>query len=161
MDILTSIPVAIYDGEAIPSVLESVNERISRRAFENFVARGCVEGHSLKDWLERETIIRLAPVVSVDREDITVEVLLPEIDLPNIAVHIAPRQFLISSDIDEDGLQICQVIDLPYEVSMDGVDAEQTVIWFASPPPWLSLRREIRRKKALARLRRNRSAEET
>lgn len=128
MDILTSIPVAVYDGEAIPCVLERVNERISRRAFENFVARGCLEGHGLEDWLEaeRETIIRLAPVVSVDREDIIVEVLLPEIDLSNIAVHIAPRQFLISSDIDEDGLQICQVIDLPYEVSMDGVDAEQT-----------------------------------
>ena len=75
---------------------------------------------------EPETTSDHAPVVSVDREDITVEVLLPEIDLPNIAVHIAPRQFLISSDIDEDGLQICQLIDLPYEVSMDGVDAEQT-----------------------------------
>jgi hypothetical protein len=128
MDILTSIPVPVYDGQNIPSVIERVNERISRRAYENFVARGCVEGHSLEDWLEaeRETLIRLAPVVSVDPQDITVEVLLPEIDLPNLAVHIAPRQFLISSDIDEDGLQICQVIDLPYEVSMDGVDAEQT-----------------------------------
>ena len=128
MDILTSIPVAVYDGQNIPSVIERINQRISRRAYENFVARGCVDGHSLEDWLEaeRETIIRLAPVVSVDPQDITVEVLLPEIDLPNLAVHIAPRQFLISSDIDEDGLQICQVIDLPYEVSMDGVDAEQT-----------------------------------
>jgi hypothetical protein len=128
MDILTSIPVAVYDGKNIPSVIERVNERISRRAYENFVARGCIEGHSLEDWLdaERETIIRLAPVVTVDPQDITVEVLLPEIDLPNLAVHIAPRQFLISSDIDEDGLQICQVIDLPYEVSMDGVDAGQT-----------------------------------
>ena len=128
MDILTSIPVAVYDGQNIPSVMERIHERISRRAYENFVARGCVDGHSLEDWLEaeRETIIRLAPVVSVDPQDVTVEVLLPEIDLPNLAVHIAPRQFLISSDIDEDGLQICQVIDLPYEVSMDGVDAEQT-----------------------------------
>jgi DUF2934 family protein len=128
MDILTSIPVPVYDGQNISSVIDRVNERIARRAHENFVARGCVEGHSLEDWLdaERETIIRLAPVVTVDPQDITVEVLLPEIDLPNVAVHIAPRQFLISSDIDEDGLQICQVIDLPYEVSMDGVDAEQT-----------------------------------
>jgi hypothetical protein len=128
MDILTSIPVAVYDGQNISSVIDRVNERIARRAHENFVARGCVEGHSLEDWLdaERETIIRLAPVVTVDPQDITVEVLLPEIDLPNVAVHIAPRQFLISSDIDENGLQICQVIDLPYEVSMDGVDAEQT-----------------------------------
>ena len=128
MDSRTSIPVALYDGQKIPSVIERVNERISRLAYENFIARGCVEGHSLEDWLdaERETIIRLAPVVTVDSQDITVEVLLPEIDLPNLAVHIAPRQFLISSDIDEDGLRICQVIDLPYEVSMDGVDAEQT-----------------------------------
>ena len=128
MDILTSFPVAVYDGQNIPSVMERIHERISRRAYENFVARGCVDGHSLEDWLEaeRETIIKLAPVVSVDPQDITVEVLLPEIDLPNLAVHIAPRQFLISSDIDEDGLRICQVIDLPYEVSMDGVDAEQT-----------------------------------
>ena len=127
MDILTSIPVAVHDGQNIPSVIERVNERISRRAYENFVARGCVDGHSLEDWLEaeRETIIRLAPVVSVGPQDITVEVLLPEIDLPNLAVHIAPRQFLISSDIDEDGLQICQVIDLPCDISMDGVDAEQ------------------------------------
>ena len=128
MDILTSIPVAVYDGQNIPSVIERVNKTISQRAYENFIARGCVEGHSLEDWLdaERETIIRLTPVVTVDPQDITVEVLLPEIDLPNLAVHIAPRQFLISSDIDEDGLQICQVIDLPYEVSMDGVDAGQT-----------------------------------
>src|SRR5580765_7455692 len=118
MDILTSIPVPVYDGQNISSVTDRVNERIARRAHENFIARGCVEGHSLEDWLdaERETIIRLAPVVSVDPQDITIEVLLPEIDLPNVAVHIAPRQFLISSDIDEDGLQICQVIDLPYEV---------------------------------------------
>jgi hypothetical protein len=128
MDILTSIPVAVHDGQNISAVIDRVNERISRRAYENFVARGCVEGHSLEDWLdaERETIIRLAPVVTVGPQDIIVEVLLPEIDLPTVAVHIAPRQFLISSDIDEDGLQICQVIDLPHEVSMDGVDADQT-----------------------------------
>src|SRR5262249_46784239 len=97
----------------------------------------------LEDWLdaECETIIRLTPVVTVDPQDVTVEVLLPEIDLPNLAVHIAPRQFLISSDIDEDGLQICQVIDLPYDVSMDGVDAEQTRSWSVVPPPWLNPKR--------------------
>ena len=58
-------------------------------------------------------------------EDITIEVLLPTLDMPNVAVHIAPRQFLLSSDIDEEGFQICQVIDLPCDISMAGVDAEQ------------------------------------
>jgi hypothetical protein len=127
MEILTSIPVPVNEGETIPCVLQSVNERISRRAHEIFVDRGRVDGHSLEDWLdaELEMIVKLDPSVRVNGEDLTVEVLLPEIDLPHVAVHIASRQFLIASDIDEDGLQICQLIDLPCEVSMDGVDAEQ------------------------------------
>jgi len=40
-------------------------------------------------------------------------------------VHVAPRQFVISSDPDEDGLQLCQVIDLPVEISLASVDAEK------------------------------------
>jgi hypothetical protein len=32
---------------------------------------------------------------------------------------------VISSDVDDQGFQVCQVIDLPAEISMDGVDAEQ------------------------------------
>lgn len=58
-------------------------------------------------------------------KDITIEVLLPTLDMPNVAVHIAPCQSVLSSDIDEEGFQICQVIDLPNNISMDGVDAEQ------------------------------------
>jgi hypothetical protein len=127
MDILTSIPVRVLSGGEIAPILESVNKRIARRAYEHFIDRGSVDGHSLEDWLdaERDLIIRLAPTMSIDDEDITVEVLLPHHDMPDVAVHIAPRQLLISSGIDEAGLQICQVIDLPYQVSMDGVDAEQ------------------------------------
>jgi hypothetical protein len=54
-----------------------------------------------------------------------VEVALPEIELPNLAVHFTPRQLAMSSDVDHDDLQLCQVIDLPCEISMDGVDPEQ------------------------------------
>jgi HSP20 family molecular chaperone IbpA len=70
-------------------------------------------------------IIKPVPVVRAHGADIFVEMLLPEIDLPNLTVHVAPSQLVISSDPDEDGLQLCQVIDLPYEISLDGVDAEQ------------------------------------
>ena len=127
MDILTSIPVRVHSGEDIAPIREMVNQRIARRAYEHYIDRGCVDGHGLEDWLdaEKDLIVRLAPTISIDDEDTTVEVLLPTHDMPDVAVHIAPRQLLISSGIDEAGLQICQVIDLPYEVSMDGVDAEQ------------------------------------
>jgi len=52
-------------------------------------------------------------------------VTLPKIELTNVTVHVAPRQFVISSDPDEDGLQLCQVIDLPVEISLASVDAEK------------------------------------
>jgi HSP20 family molecular chaperone IbpA len=127
MDILTSIPVQVSGPESISCVVNHVKERIARRAYESFVERGSVHGHELDDWLnaERELIIKPVPVVRVHGADIFVEMLLPEMDLPNLTVHVAPSQLVISSDPDEDGLQLCQVIDLPYEISLDGVDAEQ------------------------------------
>ena len=127
MDILTSIPVQVSGPESISCVVNNVKERIARRAYESFVERGSVHGHELDDWLnaERELIIKPVPVVRVHGADIFVEMLLPEMDLPNLTVHVAPSQLVISSDPDEDGLQLCQMIDLPCEISLDGVDAEQ------------------------------------
>jgi hypothetical protein len=127
MDIVTSVPVRIHQADSIEPFLREVRDRVSRRAYQNFVDRGGLPGHDLDDWLEaeRELIIKPAPEVFVAVEDIIVEVSLPEINLPNVGVHLAPRQLLISSDIDESGLQVCQVLDLPVEISMEGVDAEQ------------------------------------
>jgi len=128
MDLVTSIPVRIHHGESISRVLSDAHDRVARRAYENFVERGSVHGHELDHWLaaERELIIRPMPVVSIAGNDVIVELDLPEINLPNLAVHIAPRQLALSSDVDGDGLQVCQVIDLPVEISMDGADAEQS-----------------------------------
>jgi Protein of unknown function (DUF2934) len=127
MDILTSIPVQVSGPESISCVVNNVKERIACRAYESFVERGSVHGHELDDWLnaERELIIKPVPVVRVHGADIFVEMLLPEMDLPNLTVHVAPSQLVISSDPDEEGLQLCQMIDLPSEISLDGVDAEQ------------------------------------
>jgi hypothetical protein len=127
MDLVTSIPVRVHLDESISPLLEEVRERIARRAYQNFVERGYIHGNDLDDWLEaeREIIIKPVPVISRSGEDLIVEFTLPEIDLPNLAVHVGPRRLAVSSDVDE-GLQVCQVIDLPCEISMDGVDAEQT-----------------------------------
>jgi hypothetical protein len=127
MDIVTTVPVRVDGPESIEAVLETVRARVSARAYENYVARGAVEGHDVADWLdaERELIVKPIAVVRAEREDVFVEMVLPEIDLPNLVVHVNPRQIVVSSDPDEDGLQVCQTIDLPCEISLDGVDAEQ------------------------------------
>jgi HSP20 family molecular chaperone IbpA len=127
MDIVTTIPVRLNGPESIPVLLQEVRDRIARRAYENFVDRGAVHGHDVCDWLaaERELTISPAVDVSVQHKDVFVEMTLPEIDLPNLTVHIAPSQLVISSDADEEGFQICRVIDLPIAISLDGVDAER------------------------------------
>ncbi len=127
MDIVTTIPVRLNGPEAIPFLLEDMRERIARRAYENFVDRGAVHGHDFDDWIEaeRELFIRPAADIRVEREDVFVELTLPEIDLASLTVHVAPRQLVISSDADEEGFELRQVIDLPVEVCFDGVDAEQ------------------------------------
>ena len=130
MDLVTTIPVRLKNPDSVPQLLSDVRERINRRAYENFVDRGAVHGHDFDDWLEaeRELIIKPAADVRVHGEDIFVEMLLPYVDLFNITVHLAPSQLVIASDVNEDGLQLCQVIDLPVEISLDGVDAEQSDI---------------------------------
>src|SRR5579885_790584 len=102
MDILTSVPVTVRSGERIDTILEALNKRIAQRAYELYVERGSIDGHSLEDWLdaERDLVIRLVPEIWMDGEDITVEFVLPPRDMPDVAVLIAPRQFLITSDID-------------------------------------------------------------
>jgi DUF2934 family protein len=127
MDILTSIPVRVNDHESIPSVLENVRRRIAHRAYENFIERGCVDGHDVDDWLNAECELIIKPVflIRAHGEDIFVETTLPEIDLPNLTVHMAPSRIIISSDPDEDGLQVCQVIVLPFQIVPNSVDAER------------------------------------
>jgi hypothetical protein len=127
MDIVTTLPVRMDGPESIAPLLEEVRERTTRRAYKNFLDRGAAHGHALDDWLqaERDLIIRPPAEVYCKGEDVFVEMILPEIDLPNLTVHFAPSQLVISSDLNDSGLQLCQVIDLPIAISLDGVDAEQ------------------------------------
>lgn len=126
MDIVTTIPVRLEGPESIPGLMEGVRQRIARRAYQSFVGRGAVHGYDLSDWLEAESELILRPDadVRVESENIFVEMTLPEIDLPNLTVHVASCQLVISADADQEGFQLCQVIDLPINVSLDGVDAE-------------------------------------
>ena len=127
MDILLFIPVWVNGPETIPCLLQDVRERIAQRAYENFVERGCVHGHDFDDWLnaERDLIIKPTPLVSATAEDVFVEMFLPEIDFPSLTVHVAPTQLVVSSNPDDQCLRLCQVIDLPCEISPDSVDAER------------------------------------
>src|SRR5262245_56263440 len=127
MDILTTVPVRLDGPASIAPLLENVRQRIALRAYENFVERGAVHGYDLEDWLDAERKFIIQPFAEIHAEgrDVFVEVILPKIELTNVAVHVSSRKFVISSDPDEEGLRLCKVIDLPVEISLASVDAEQ------------------------------------
>jgi hypothetical protein len=78
MDLVTTIPVRMNTAESVPQLLTEVRERISRRAYDNFVGRGAVHGHDIRDWLEAERELIVKPDVDVrfHGEDIFVEMVL-------------------------------------------------------------------------------------
>jgi len=116
MEILTTIPALLDRPDGIAPLLENVRQRIAFRAHENCVERGVVYGHDLDDWLDDQR---------EEGKDVFVRVILPKIGFANVVLHIAVRQFVISSDPGADGRQLCEVIDLPVEISLASVDAEQ------------------------------------
>ena len=79
MDIVTTVPVPVKAPDTIAPLLEAVRDRVACRAFENYVRRGCVDGHDVDDWLdaERELIIKPIPIIRADRDDIFVKMVLP------------------------------------------------------------------------------------
>src|SRR5947199_10325376 len=109
MEILTTIPARLNGPDAMAPLLENVRQRIALRAHEIFVERGAVDGHDLDDWLDDQR---------EEGKDVFVRVILPKIVCDNVAVHIAPCQFVLSSDHDEHGHLLCNEIDLPVEISL-------------------------------------------
>jgi hypothetical protein len=82
--------------------------------------------HDLHDRLtERRLVIKLPFTIEVKTEDIIIEVTVPETALENFALHLAPNKFVLTADMREKGIRVCQVIDLPLKITPDGVDAEQ------------------------------------
>src|SRR5207247_9897381 len=80
-----------------------VGELIVDGTYEELLERGADDVHHLDKWLddEREFIITPFAETHTERKDVFVEVILPKIELTNLAVHVAPGQFVISSDPDE------------------------------------------------------------
>ncbi|HYR87097.1 MAG TPA: DUF2934 domain-containing protein [Terriglobia bacterium] len=128
MDIVTSIPVRLERLESVSALIEPLRERIARLACDNFVQRGCLHGYDFADWLnaERALVVAAAAEFRYSADDLIIEVTLPEIELPNLSLYAGSTQLVLSSDPNEDGLQIMNVIDLPSTISLDGLDAERT-----------------------------------
>ncbi|HEX5000493.1 MAG TPA: hypothetical protein VFY29_19880 [Terriglobia bacterium] len=125
MDTIAPISVRVFPLEALPAMLESMQDRITGYDYDNFVKRRA-DGQTLEDAVDAERRLLVRPDASIRcaKGDVIVEAVLPNIGFPNVTVYLGSNQLVISSDPNEYGLQILKMVELPVHVAMDGVDAE-------------------------------------
>jgi HSP20 family molecular chaperone IbpA len=70
--------------------------------------------------------VRAEVEIHYSADDLIIEMTLPEIELPNLTLRAEAAQLVVSSDPNDDGLQLMHVIDLSSVISLDGLDAERT-----------------------------------
>jgi HSP20 family molecular chaperone IbpA len=112
--------------DSLDEVMEQVNDRIRRRAFEHYVDRGSLDGYDQADWFRAEWALIEKPDAFVTRldQDFIIEVDLPEVSPEEILLFVAPHEIAVGTRPNDDGRQLFRVIHLPEPIDMDSVDTE-------------------------------------
>jgi HSP20 family molecular chaperone IbpA len=114
------------------------HERIARRAFERFSARGFADGGELEDWLlaESEVLSPMRIELSYTDSNLKIRANLSKVPNDGIEVRVEPRRLVISGKREDrreqaDGDERCsetsseilRLIDLPMEIVADKASA--------------------------------------
>src|SRR5579872_6887046 len=89
---------ALNPGDAFFDLAQGFNELISRRAYELFQLRGCVDGYDREDW--QQALSEILMNVSVDIKEseagLTVRADVPGFSDKEIEVRVSPRSVCIT-----------------------------------------------------------------
>jgi len=125
------------DDPFFPQISET-HERIARRAFERFAARGFADGGELEDWLLAESEVLSPMRIELSHTDSKLQIRanLSEFPHDGIEVRVEPRRLVISGKrgdrreqadggqrCSETGTDILRLIDLPVEIVADKASA--------------------------------------
>jgi HSP20 family molecular chaperone IbpA len=126
-------------GDAFFELSQEFTDLISRRAYDLYLLRGCVDGHDREDWLQASSEILLNVPVEILETDtgLRIRAVVPGFTEKEIEVRVAPRSLCITGKREEvseqsDGKavqaevrssQIFRALDLPCEIDSDRIDA--------------------------------------
>ena len=129
----------LFADDAFLELTDEIDDLIARRAYELFESSGFTHGHAHEDWLRAESEILLnVPVDITETEtELTVRADVPGFSEKDIEVRVAPRSLCIvgqrheSSEQKEgktiyserSATQIFRVLDLPFQIDTDRVNA--------------------------------------
>ena len=134
----TTLPVK--KTESIFDEINSMHDRIMKRAFEIFDGNGHVFGNDLDDWLEAERELVWKPPIELEEKDklIRLQIATPGIDPKDIDIEVTPEYVLVKAETrheheeDKGQVHVCEFtsgnmfrsIHLPKKIDPDKVKAE-------------------------------------
>jgi HSP20 family protein len=94
-------------GDPFFELAQEMNERIARRAFELFEARGALHGHDREDWLQAQSeFLQTVPVDVLETEtELMICADVPGFNEKNLEVRVTPRSVCILGKREEAGEQ--------------------------------------------------------
>ena len=134
----TTLPVK--KTESFFDQLNSIHDRIMKRAFEIFDGNGQVSGRELDDWLQAEREILWKPAVELEEKDteIRLRIATPGVDPKDLNIEVSPEDILVKADTrhehkeDMGKVHICEFtsgnlfrsVHLPRKIDPNKVKAE-------------------------------------
>ena len=119
-------PISYRSIDGLNSLMDQVNDRIRRKAFEYYVERGAIDGRDMDDWLRAERALVQRPDSGVSRvnDSFVIEIDLPETNPEDILLFVGPHEICAATNPDRQGTQVLRVIQLPEPIETHNVEAE-------------------------------------
>jgi HSP20 family protein len=134
----TTLPVK--KTESIFDEVNSLHERIMKRAFEIFDGSGQIFGRDLEDWLQAERELVWKPAIELEEKEkeLRLQLATPGVDPKDIDIEVTPEYILVKAEAhhehkeDKGQVHICEFtsgnmfrsIHLPKKIDPDKVKAE-------------------------------------
>jgi HSP20 family protein len=134
----TTLPV--QKTESIFDEVNSLHERIMKRAFQIFDGNGQILGRDLEDWLQAERELVWKPAIELEEKDqeFHLQIAVPGVDPKDIDIEVTPEGILVKAEThhehkEEKGkVHVCEFtsgnmfrsVRLPKKIDPDKVKAE-------------------------------------
>ena len=134
----TTLPVK--KKESIFDQLNSMHDRIMKRAFEIFDGNGHVFGKDLENWLQAEQELVWKPAIELEEKDteLRLQIAVPGVDPKDIDIEVTPEDVLVKAETrhehkEERGqVHVCEFtsgnmfrsVHLPKKIDPDKVKAD-------------------------------------
>jgi HSP20 family molecular chaperone IbpA len=123
---MSQITVHQPKGAEFGHKLNSLFQRVRKRAYSHFEERNRVDGHALDDWLQAEQECLLKPEVMIDEQDheFRLTANMPDFKPEEIHIDAEPNSILVTAEQELGTESAIAEFGLPSNIDVDHVKAK-------------------------------------